>query len=426
MKLDFLLFYEHASRELETGCYLASLLKQRGYRVKVINRRYLWRIFLNPKVIITPYLYGDDDVHEFTGFISGRRRAIIDLQYEQIFNDIRLASNFSKPSALSSLATHICWGEKTRDRLINNGIAPIKLPVTGAISMDFNRPQLRSILKTRSELAEEFELDVNKKWHLFISSFVYSSLSKQAIDIIEKKIPGYGAFVSVTCDSQMIVVDWIKSMSKKHPEQLFIYRPHPNEFDTPLIKELSEYSNNIKVISKYSIRQWVAISDTCSNWFSTSMADCYFANRPCCLLRPIQIPGQFEIKILEGSNHITKLDEFDAFLSSDEPKKCPMDMTYFSGYYLIDLTKMFGERVADVCEQVLHGNDFPFNRSWKDCFVSFKYDLLAWFFRHLKWLGNSKNSRFYDFHRMAENTRYDETQLKMYTIRFDSIFCNGK
>ena len=55
MKLDVLFFYEHASRELESDCYLATILKKRGYKVKVINRRYLWRGFLNPKVIILDF-----------------------------------------------------------------------------------------------------------------------------------------------------------------------------------------------------------------------------------------------------------------------------------------------------------------------------------------------------------------------------------
>lgn len=426
MKLDFLIFYEHASRELETDCYLASLLKQRGYKVKVINRKYLWRIFLNPKVIVTPYLYGDVDVHEFTAFISGRKRAIIDLQYEQIYNDARLESDFSKPSELSSNAIHICWGEKTKQRLMKQGIKSANLPVTGAISMDFNRPQLRNFLKSREDIADEFKLDNKKKWHLFISSFVYSSLSESAIAGIEKKIPGYGPFIEVTCNSQPIVVDWIKQMASKHPEQEFIYRPHPNEFDTPLVKCLVGYLNNIKVISNYSIRQWVSVCDTCSNWFSTSMADCYFAERPCCVLRPISIPSKFEIKILEGCKTISTIEEFDSYLSSEEPEQCPMDMESFSGLYLTDITKLFGVRVADACEQVINGREFPFVRRWKDCIISFKYDLLGSIFRAIPAFGRSENSRFYDFHRMAENTRHDGPLLKEYMNRFNGFWKNGR
>lgn len=426
MKLDFLIFYEHASRELETDCYLASLLKHRGYRVKIINRKYLWRVFLNPRVVIVPYLYGDKDVHEFTGYISGRKRAILDLQYEQIYNNARLESDFSKPSALSSLATHICWGNKTRDRMIKDGIPQKNLPVTGAISMDFNSPQLRSLLKTKESLSEEFELDSGKKWHLFISSFVYGSLSKSALDVIEKKIPGYRPFVEVTCDSQNIVVGWIMQMAKKHPEQVFIYRPHPNEFDTPLIKKLQETSSNIKIISNYSIRQWVAVCDTCSNWFSTSMADCFFANRPCCVLRPITIPEKFEIKLLEGCKTVSTIEEYDAFLSSDCPEICPMDMDAFSGLYLTDTSVLFGERVADACERVLNGTDFPFFREWKDCLRAFKYDVLASIFRLFPRLGGNKNSRYFDFHRMAMNTRKDKELLNQYIDKFDEFWKYGR
>ncbi len=426
MKLDFLLFYEQASRELESDCYLAALLKQRGYRVKVINRRYLWRVFLNPKVIITPYLYGDKDVHEFTGFICGRKRAIVDLQYEQIYNKARLESAFSRPSALSSLATHICWGNNTRKRMLGFCVSEDNLPVTGAISMDFNRPQLRLLLKTKEELSTEFDLDISKEWHLFISSFVYSSLSKSSIQVIEEKIPGYGPFVEVTCESQKIVVEWIINMAKKHPEQEFIYRPHPNEFDTPLVNNLKIASSNIRVISSYSIRQWVAVCDTCSNWFSTSIADCYFSKRPCCVLRPVTVPERFEIKILEGCKVISTLEDFDAFLSNQNPEACPLNMDVFSSLYLTDTSILFGERVADVCERVYNGNVFPFGREWKDCFRSFKYDVLASIFRLFPQLGGKSNSRFFDFHRMAMSTRNDRLLLHQYMKKIESFLSNGK
>lgn len=422
MRLDYLIIYEHASRELETDCYLASILKHRGYKVKIINRKYLWRVFLDPKVIITPYLYGDNDVHEFTGFISGRKRAIVDLQYEQVYNKARLDSDFSKPSALSSLATHICWGQKTRERMAKEGVLLDNLPVTGAISLDFNRPQLHPLLKTKKELSTEFDLDISKKWHLFISSFVYSSLSKSAIDVIEKKIPRYGPFVEVTCESQKNVLGWIIQMAKKHPDQEFIYRPHPNEFDTPLVKSLEDASSNIRVISNYSIRQWVAVCDTCSNWFSTSIADCFFAKRPCCVLRPITIPREFEIEILEGCKTISTIEEYDAFLSSDSPTISPMDMAAFSGLYLTDTSVLFGERVADVCERVLNGTAFPFSREWRDCFRAFKYDVLATLFRVFPKLGSSKNSRYFEFHCMAINTRNDKVLLRRYMNNFDTFW----
>ena len=421
MKLDFLIFYEHASRELETDCYLASLLKRRGYKVKVINRRYLWRVFLNPRVIVTPYLYGDDDVHEFTGFLNGRKRAIIDLQYEQIYNDARLKADISKPSALSALATHICWGPITKDRLCKFKVNSGRLPITGAISMDFNRPQLRSFLKDKNELAEEFNIDKRKPWHLFISSFVYSSLSSEELQRIKEKIPGYEPFIDVASQSQPIVIDWLKRMAKKHPDIIFIYRPHPNEHGTAIVDELSFYSENIRVISKYSIRQWVTICETSSNWFSTSIADCYFAERPCCVLRPIRIPSEFEIKILEGCRFINEIEEYDRFLKGDREEICPMDLKEFSKFYLTDVSKMFGERVADACVEVVQGDDFPFRRRLKDCFLSLKLDILVALFRLFPFFGRNKDSRFNGLHQVAENTKGNNTLLDQYMERFSVL-----
>ncbi len=163
MNLDFLIFYEHASRELESDCYLAAILQKRGYSVRIINRRYFGRIFLNPKVIITPFLYSGKDVQEFSGFLSGRKRAIINLQFEQVLSDEDLTTDFFRLSEGSTRAIHICWGENTRRRHMQNGLKKEQLPVTGFISMDFNNPRLRTLLKNKQELAKEFNLNPETK-----------------------------------------------------------------------------------------------------------------------------------------------------------------------------------------------------------------------------------------------------------------------
>lgn len=426
MKCDFLIFYEHASREMETDCYLAALLEQRGYRVKIINRRYLWRVFLNPKVIITPFLYGDKDVHEFTGFLSGRKRAIIDLQYEQIYNDARLQSDFSKPSVLASLATHICWGRSTRERLLEAGVNGNLLPVTGAISMDFNRPSMRSFLKNKEQLAHEFNIDDRKPWHLFISSFVHGSLNKSALEGLERKIPGYLPFVNVSLESQRVIVSWLKQMAKKHPEIVFIYRPHPNEHDTDIIKDIVNTSENIKVIPYYSIRQWVAVCETSSNWFSTSIADCFFAERSSCVLRPIPIPEKFEVKVLEGCEMLHTVEEYDKFLSCPPQKYTPLNLNVFSGLYLTNTDVLFGDLVANACEEVIKGRNFPFERGWRDCIRAFKYDLMASVFRVLPSLGKDENSRFHEFQVMAQGTKNDRQIMKGYFKIFNSFMRNGR
>lgn len=421
MKYDYLIFYEHASRELETDCYLASILKKRGYSVKIINRRYLWRIFLNPKVIITPFLYSDTDVHEFTGFLNGRKRTIVNLQFEQILNDEGIKSDFYRLSGSSRQAIHICWGNNTRNRLLETNVPEEQLPICGAISLDFNRPQLRPLLKDKIQLAREFGLDENKKWHLFISSFSLCSMTQENIDIVDKKIPGYAHFAKISQSSQDGVIKWIKEMANRHPEILFIYRPHPNEHETPKIKALEQYSNNIRIIPDYSIRQWVNICETSSCWISTSIADSFFADRPCCVLRPSHVPVNFDPKIFVGARFISDTKDYDNYLSSDSPEVSALDEKVFSDLYLTDKSMLFGERVADECEKALHGKTFPYKRYWKDCFTSFKYDVMAFFFRLFPVLGCNEKSRFYDFHRMAENTRHDNILMKQYTERFRTL-----
>lgn len=426
MKFDFLIYYEHAARELESDCYLASILKKRGYKVKVINRHHLMRVFYSPKVIIVPFLYGDKDVHEFTGYLSGRRRAIVNLQYEQLLNDVGLKAAFYHPSGAARSAIYICWGNNSKSRLLKDGIDAVRLPVTGAIGMDFNREELRSFLKSKNDLAEEYHLKPGKQWHLFISSFSLCSLSETDLGIIEQKIPGYSEFVDVAKSSQSIIVLWLKQMALKYPDKEFIYRPHPNEHNSDVLTDLANSASNIHIIGDYSIRQWVNICETSSSWFSTSTVDCFFANKPCCILRPVIIPSKFDQKIFDGCRPISTPDEFDVFLADPNAQITPLNKEVLSDYYLTTKDKLYGELTADVCEEAFNNDCLPYSRHWKDCLRSFKYDVLASIFLLLPFLGSNKKSRFHGFHMRVQETKYDKILIKEYMNRFNEFFSDGR
>ena len=54
---------------------------------------------------------------------------------------------------------------------------PKNTPVTGAVMMDFLRPEFAGYFKARPQLCAEHGLDPDKQLHLYISSFGYASMT---------------------------------------------------------------------------------------------------------------------------------------------------------------------------------------------------------------------------------------------------------
>ena len=59
-------------------------------------------------------------------------------------------------------------------------------PVTGAVMMDFLRPEFKGYFKDKETLCKEFGLDPAKQLHLYISSFGYASMTDQEVAELSK------------------------------------------------------------------------------------------------------------------------------------------------------------------------------------------------------------------------------------------------
>ena len=60
-----------------------------------------------------------------------------------------------------------CWGQRTAKRLQAHGMEEKNTPVTGAVMMDFLRPEFKGYFKDKAALCQEFGLDPVKQLHLY-------------------------------------------------------------------------------------------------------------------------------------------------------------------------------------------------------------------------------------------------------------------
>nr|WP_321262372.1 surface carbohydrate biosynthesis protein [uncultured Sphaerochaeta sp.] len=380
--MDFLIYYEHIAREIETACLLAVELRRRGYTVKITNIYSLRRMYYRPKVIIVPYLYHDNDVFEMSTFLLQRSPKMVNLQFEQIFNQKGISSDFFVPSGLAAHAIQICWGQYSYDRLLKNGISASRLKTTGHPSVDMNSDVFRKTLYSREELSNIYGIKNNTKWHLFISSFSYTTLSKKELISIEKKIGSGKEFYRLSNETKIEYLKWVKEFLKNNKNDSLIYRPHPNEKLSQELIEMKKECPNFYYVGELSIRQWISVCDTITLWISTSIVDAFYANKNCCIVRPIKIPADLEPVLTIGAIFTNTKEDYFYYLKSGKLRydEFPIKSETIENFYgEKSLCGKIHRRVADVCVdalddcplKVVYPKGYKIKRFLLDIFASF-------------------------------------------------------
>lgn len=340
-EVDFLFVYEVKARELENICLLKYELERSGYSVAFINTwYYLTRKVprYKAKVVVAFGLYNDDTYRFICSFVN-KFDKLINMQWEQVGT---LSDEVSEKSqflikGLARNAVHICWGAKTKERLLKKcEIDEKKLKLTGHITLDFFRDSLVDYYKTRDEIFRKYDINSqNKKVCLFVSSFSYVNLPDNIIDNTPDLGYDFKHFIEISNDSQEEVIKWITLILSNREDIIFIYRPHPAEAENGKLVELTRKFKNFCVISELSVKQWILVCDVVYTWYSTSLAEIFRSGKKCHILRPIQIPRDIDLAICEDATFISDYSAFESSLM-DKKNVFPIKDDKILEYYYFD------------------------------------------------------------------------------------------
>lgn len=356
--IDYLIIYELKNREYETACLIKHFLEKKGYTVEITLGGYsLRKYFYNPKVILTPFFYKTKDSMVFNSFWTKKRRPVINMQYEQVLSESTDSAGYYNPKGEAQNVMYISWGENSTKRLReqykldNNHITQ-----TGNLSVVLNDPIFKSIYFEKRDIGEKFNLDSNAEWHMFISSFTYSTLNKEELDRILRDFPDEKDFYEIMIKSRPIVLEWLESYCIKNPNKEVIYRLHPHEYLDKTLEDMQNRLLNFHCIRDLSIRQWIFVADTFSTWFSTSVVDLFFSKKKFVVLRPINIPQRYEVDILKGYDFVSNKDLFLSLLDGNKTIGT-LDIKYVSRFYdnadALDVI----DRFVNCCEYVLNNSE---------------------------------------------------------------------
>lgn len=380
MALDFLILYEHVVREYESIMLLKLELEKRGFSVDIrqlLDRKKLkYFTWKKPKVLIASAMYDDKTMNSFVYNNVGKLDKVINLHWEQVLSEEQENSPFFNCGESAAYALHTCWGTKARDRIVKYGVPIENTVVTGAIQLDFLRDQFGGYYKTRNELCDEFSLDPDKNLALYISSFSTAYMSDKEVEQLNQLAGvSFDRFKITSQKTMNETLRWVDIyLSSKEGEDVeFVYRRHPSEWNSPILLEMSAKYSNFHLISDHSVKQWIKASDTVFSWMSTSIAEIYFADKSCFVLRPYPLEWEYDPVIYKGCAVVDSYDGFaQSFYIKNPDFPIARDMM-LSHYNQTNIPSYL--RIADACERcILSGGEArkPFDH-FKPKFSWLKY-----------------------------------------------------
>ncbi len=376
--VDFLIRYEHKLRELESIMLIRTELERRGYSVDFVgNYDYKRNYTYNPKVLVCPSLYSTKQI-AWDLIEYGPQKKVANLLWEQVIkaNVEDNPESANNVTGISARAVSFCWGEKSRNRIIKSGVSPNNAVLTGHINTDLLRGGFSKILIDKDSLAEKYGLNKDKRWSLFISSFVCCEMDDHQREMFNEcwGIEGTSYFEKISIESRKQILDWFKKALLNYPEDIIIYRPHPIEVAKS--KELwamaAEFPN-FKIISDEAIKHWINAADKVYNWYSTGMIDVVVLKKPTSLLRPLKIRKDIDYYIFENAIHVTSESEFLEDYR-DLSNKSILEEDLFNQYYYIPQGFVY-QKICDVLEEMYHTPKYDIHYTFGE---TVKYNYLHW------------------------------------------------
>ena len=382
MALDFLILYEHIVRELDNDCLIMAELARRGYTselFQLMDRKKLkYFTYKKPQVLVASAMYDNASLNSFVYNNVGRLDKVVNLHWEEMLSHEQEESKFFSLTENAAKCTHICWGPAARDRIVAGGVPADNAVITGAIQLDFLRPQFDGYFKTRSQLAAEYGLDESKRWLLYVSSFSCANMDdKEVEELGEMTDLDFRGFKLSGARSMHTTLEWFSRLLGEHDDLEIIYRPHPTEWQTPPLEEMKSKHDRFKVIKDYTVGQWLRVSDLSAFWISTSIAEAYYTGKPCIVLRPEAVPREYDPVIYEDCNAVASYDALNEAVGSKQ-LAFPIDEKRMQSYFDIDRSYPTYMRICDLLEETLKNppRDRPFSQGYKPHFNFVKFIVL--------------------------------------------------
>lgn len=349
--MDVVIVYERKQRELENSVLLQIELEKRGLSCEIVQFYEASKFNLfnmkPPKVIVVPHLYNTKSLYR-TLARFGHAKHIINMQYEQVLSKKWEDLGAHTPKGEACKGVHICWGQNVADRLTKAGVPDENVKIIAPLHLDLLRPEFLEP-RMKQKLSEKFNLNVDVRWALFISSFTYADISPNRLKMNEDAAgTSLADFPTIHTQSRNEILNWLRGVLEKDKQTILIYRPHPDELSLDSVYKLQKEFDNFIVIRDRAVKDWINAADVLYTWYSTSIVEAHFMDKPYSILRPYKLPDSFDSVLLKHGRFIQTQKDFESdYLNPYALKTKTIDDRYMDLYYKVDPLKPSKSLLAD-------------------------------------------------------------------------------
>ncbi|MCS4133938.1 hypothetical protein [Salinibacter ruber] len=210
------------------------------------------------------------------------------------------------------------WGQAHKERFEEFFERP-NIMLTGNPRFDpyFDSGVAQVLYPSKDDLAEQYELPLEKDWVLFALDFPLIFQSENRIqelisrgDLKEKRL-------QIIREIYGNVQEWMRSLAENLPDSsVLIVRPHPGSNLEQIKRDFGGESESIRYIRGGSLPPWILATDRYLTRASTSVVEAWLADVPTALIqrkKPIEA-GQARPHLVEARTSLSSYSEFRSFI----------------------------------------------------------------------------------------------------------------
>lgn len=328
MKKGILFLYEHTVRELDS-IVITKMILDKLYgknNVKIADIAFTKRINslkIFPSTLIVPFFY---DYSEWLAFVQffvdcyEETPEIVNMHWEQLGS--KNSQDFFAPkNRYARDIYHVSWSKEFTNFLVKTGsVNPNYIWQIGNPKADFLNNKFWKSYISEQQFKKNLNIPLASPVYLFIMSFAQVFNSESAIRALEKKggFINYRNFVRLSQESFDLSIKEIREFANIISDKngYILLRPHPA---TPLseVKKLVKDIKNIRVSRNFPLNEVIFNSTGVISWLSTGTIDSYIFNKPTVILRPKEIPEEYDLDFLKGFNFVSNAQEINDFMRKE-------------------------------------------------------------------------------------------------------------
>lgn len=318
---------EHVDRELDVLCLVRTLLK---------NNCSITLDIANVSADAPPLLRGPiPNIVFFSSFYSAEwavRRdyvsawpntKMVNLAWEQIFCPIdepmhRPLDRFSRERIY-----YLAWSTDYRDFLVRNGVDKNNIEIVGHSLYQLYQSPWSDYFQPRSALAQQFDLNVNKRWVFIPENYGFMHLTDSFIDVLTSGGMDRQVLLDVRayCKSCMAdLVQWADALAKRDDTEV-IFRPRPSADARNFQRFFRETCNlarpSFRFLKAETVREWVLASDVVMSSYSTVLVEAAVAGKIIRKVEPKPIP---EYLLYEWYNLVDPVTSQEELINAADPQ----------------------------------------------------------------------------------------------------------